>query len=155
MPTRDKLVTPADQLNPLLTAADVMTAAPRTCSKFSTVLEAVMVFRAEDTGLVAVVDGGKPIGVVTDRDIALALADHEGVLPGMAVGEVMKRDIATVAADAKLGAVSQAFAEHRVRRVLVVDETERLLGVISWGDLAPHMSKRALGSLAHRVIEGS
>lgn len=47
MPARDALVTSADEVNPLLTAADVMTAAARTCSKFSSVVEAVMIFRAE------------------------------------------------------------------------------------------------------------
>ncbi|MGA9926624.1 MAG: hypothetical protein WBQ29_24725 [Isosphaeraceae bacterium] len=54
MSTRDTLVTPADEVNPLLTADDVMTAAPRTCSKFSTVVEAVLIFQDADCGLVPV-----------------------------------------------------------------------------------------------------
>ena len=60
------------------TAADVMTPDPRTCSVFSTVLEAVMVFRDADCGAVPVIDEGKPVGMLTDRDVALALADFEG-----------------------------------------------------------------------------
>ena len=81
MPDQDTLVTAADEVNPMLTAADVMTAAPRTWSRFSTVLEAVLIFRDADCGLVPVVDGGKPIGVLTDRDVALALADYKDALP--------------------------------------------------------------------------
>ena len=54
-----------------LTAADVMTASPRTCSPFSTVLEAVMIFRDADCGAVPIVEDGKPVGVLTDRDVAL------------------------------------------------------------------------------------
>ena len=50
MSDQDSLVTPADEVNPLLTAADVMTAAPRTCSKFSTVMEAVLIFQDADCG---------------------------------------------------------------------------------------------------------
>ena len=69
-------MTPADEFNPLLTAADVMTPSPRTCSNFSTVLEAVLIFRDADCGLVPVLEDGKPIGVLTDRDVALALIDH-------------------------------------------------------------------------------
>ena len=42
-----------------LTAADVMTATPRTCSTFSTVLEAVMIFRDNDCGAVPILDGGQ------------------------------------------------------------------------------------------------
>ena len=60
---------------PALTAADVMTASPRTCSTFSTVLEAVMIFRDADCGVVPVLEDGKPVGVLTDRDVALALAE--------------------------------------------------------------------------------
>ena len=61
-----------------LTAADVMTPNPRTCSTFSSVLEAVMIFRDADCGAVPVLDDGKPVGVLTDRDVALALAEHGG-----------------------------------------------------------------------------
>ena len=61
-------------------AADVMNPSPRTCSRFSRVLEAVLIFKAEDCGLVPVVEEGKPIGVVTDRDVALALATYDNLV---------------------------------------------------------------------------
>src|SRR3954468_11879272 len=96
MPTPDTLVTPADAINPLLTAADIMTPSPRTCSNFSTVLEAVMIFRDADCGLVPVLENGKPIGVLTDRDVALALIDHGARLPSMSMAEVMSRGIASI-----------------------------------------------------------
>jgi len=71
----------ASQPPPPLTAADLMTASPRTCSKFSTVLEAVMIFRDADCGAVPILEDGKPVGVLTDRDVALALAAHGERLP--------------------------------------------------------------------------
>lgn len=64
----------ADPPQPLLTAADVMTASPRTCSAFSTILEASLIFRDAECGAVPVVDGGQPIGILTDRDVALAVS---------------------------------------------------------------------------------
>jgi len=153
MSARDTLVTPADEVNPLLTADDVMTAAPRTCSKFSTVVEAVLIFQDADCSLVPVVDGGKPIGVLTDRDVALALADYKDALPAMIVGDLMKQGMATVPSDARLDVVCRTFAERGVRRVLVVDDGEQLVGVISLANLAPHMSERGLGGLVRQVIE--
>jgi CBS domain-containing protein len=153
MPDHDTLVTPADQVNPLLTAADIMTAAPRTCSTFSTVVEAVLIFRDADCGFVPVVDAGKPVGVLTDRDVALALADSKDSLAAMAVGDVMTRNIAAVPSDARLDVVIRTFTERGVRRVLVVDDAGQLAGVISWKDLAPHVSERGLGGLVHRVVE--
>ena len=153
MPDHDTLVTPADQVNPLLTAADIMTAAPRTCSTFSTVVEAVLIFRDADCGFVPVVDAGKPVGVLTDRDVALALADSKDSLAAMAVGDVMTRNIAAVPSDARLDVVIRTFTERGVRRVLVVDDAGQLAGVISWKDLAPHVAERGLGGLVHRVVE--
>ena len=154
MPTEDTLVTAADRMNPLMTAADIMTASPRTCSTFSTVLEAVLIFRDADCGLVPIVDDGEPVGVLTDRDVALALIDHGADLPSRTVSEIMRRYIATVPADARLDVVEGILADHRVRRVLVVDSEARLLGVISWSDLSPHVSTGDLGRLVHQVIGG-
>ena len=58
-----------------MTAADVMTTSPRTCSTFSTVLEAVMIFRETDCGAVPILAEGKPVAILTDRDVALAIGE--------------------------------------------------------------------------------
>ena len=69
----DTLAEPdSDLVDRTLTVAQAMTAAPRTCSPVSTVLEAVMIFRDADCGVIPITDTGKPIGVLTDRDIALS-----------------------------------------------------------------------------------
>lgn len=153
MPDRDTLVTPADRVNPLLTAADVMTPAPRTCSPFSTIVEAVLIFRDADCGLVPVVDAGKPVGVLTDRDVAVALADFKDSLGAMAVGDLMTREVATVPTVARLDTVLQTCTDRGVRRVLVVDDAGQLAGVIAWEDLAPHVSGRGLGAVVQKVVE--
>jgi len=154
MPSPDTLVTPADRFNPLLTAADIMRPSPRTCSNFSTVLEAVMIFRDADCGLVPVLDDGKPVGVLTDRDVALALLDHGDRLASMAVSEVMSRGIASIPPDSKLEAVWAAFGERGgVRRLLVVDDGGNLLGVISWSDLAAHASERGVGKVVKEAVD--
>src|SRR4051812_20380072 len=77
------------------TAADVMTPTPRTCSPYSTVLEAVLIFRDVDCGAVPIVDAGKPVGVLTDRDVALALAEFPD-LASRVVADIMSKDPVTV-----------------------------------------------------------
>ena len=62
------------QTSSQLTATDVMTANPRTCSPFSTVLEAVLLFRDADCGAVPVIEDGKPVGVLTRQDLLTFLA---------------------------------------------------------------------------------
>src|SRR5215217_8289861 len=87
------------------TAADVMTSDVRTCSVFSTVLEAVMIFRDADCGAVPVIEEAKPVGVLTDRDVALALADYEERLPTLPVGEIMTKGIIAVTPETEINTV--------------------------------------------------
>src|SRR4051812_31770449 len=83
------------------TAARIMTPGPRSCSPFSTVTEAALIFRDGDCGVVPVVDAGKPVGILTDRDVALAAARFPD-LPGRPVSEIMTRDVVSVPRDATL-----------------------------------------------------
>jgi CBS domain-containing protein len=135
-----------------LTAADVMTPAPRTCSPFSTVLEAVMIFRDADCGAVPITEDGRPIGVLTDRDVALALADHPD-LAMRAVEDVMTRGAVTVRASTPVAQVREVFGDQGVRRLLVVDANDQLVGIISWADIAARLTDDALGDVVSDVVE--
>ncbi len=138
-----------------LTAADVMTTGPRTCSTFSTVLEAVMIFRDADCGAVPVLEDGKPVGVLTDRDVALALANYESGLSALAVGQLMSRDVVSVPPDATMPTIVGKFGDKGVRRLLVIDANDQLLGIISWADIAHYASDRSVGQVVSKVVEQS
>jgi CBS domain-containing protein len=146
-------ISEADLVNPLRTVAEVMTAGPRTCSPFSTVVEAVLIFRDADCGVVPVTEEEMPVGVLTDRDTALALADHDGDLSGTTVGEIMARDPVTISRDASLAEAVRSLADHGLRRLLVTDSSGHLVGLLSWTDLVPHVSERGLGWLVARIVE--
>jgi CBS domain-containing protein len=127
-------------------AAAFMRKSPRTCSPQSTVLEAVLIFKDEDCGLVPVVDGGKPVGVVTDRDVALGLADKPD-LESHPVEEIMTRNPVWVELVTPLVDVARILASKGLRRVLVVDDQGDLQGVIGWSDIAPSLSFSALEAI--------
>jgi CBS domain-containing protein len=136
-----------------LTAADLMTVSPRTCSSFSTVLEAVLIFRDADCGAVPVLDEGKPAGVLTDRDVALALAEHGERLPGVSVSEIMTKGVVSVRPDEPLYDVVERFGDKGVRRLLVMDANDLLVGIIAWADVAPYVPDRTLGRAVSEVVE--
>ena len=138
---------------PALTASDVMTASPRTCSTFSTVLEAVMIFRDADCGIVPILEDGKPVGVLTDRDVALALANYETELSALPVGQLMSRDVVSVTPDATLTNIFDQFGDKGVRRLLVIDANDQLVGIISWADIAHYASDRSVGQVVSKVVE--
>ena len=141
-------------LTPALTAADVMTVAPRSCSVFSSVLEAVLIFRDADCGAVPVVKDGKPVGILTDRDVALALAEHPD-LPGLPVSEIMTTGIYTVEPTTSLETIQAKFKEAGVRRLLVVGPGETLVGIVAWADIARYLSDTTIGEVVTEVVEQS
>jgi CBS domain-containing protein len=135
-----------------LRAEDVMTPNPRTCSNFSTVLEAVLIFRDADCGVVPVLDDGKPVGVLTDRDVALALA-HYPDLASRTVDEIRSKGVISVPPDATIDAVKEKFGDKSVRRLLVIDANGQLRGIISWADIAAHLSDRSVGEVVSEVVQ--
>jgi CBS domain-containing protein len=138
----------------VMTAADVMTAAPCTCSSFSTVLEAVMIFREKDCGAVPIMADGKPVAVLTDRDVALGLSEFPDLV-SRPVSDIMSPGIVAVAPTDSLEHVCAVLRDRAVRRVLVVDSAGQLLGIIGWADIAPILSERMMGRLVQDVITPS
>ena len=124
----------ADPSRSTLTAADVMTASPRTCSAFSSVLEALMIFRDADCGAVPVVDGDQPIGILTEGDVDSACADDPD-LESRPVADLMTKEVITVGPDASLAEVGATFDRHGVNRLLVVDAGGNLLGIVARADI--------------------
>ena len=133
-------------------AADVMNPSPRTCSRFSRVIEAVLIFKDEDCGLVPVVEEGKPIGVVTDRDVALALATYDDLVDHP-IEEIMTTTLISVAPSTPVAEVVETFGREAVRRLLVVDSGGLLVGVIGWKDVCGEISDRVVGRVVTDVVE--
>ena len=137
-----------------LTAADVMTANPRTCSAYSSVLEATSLFQDAGCGAVPVVDAGRPIGILTDRDVALAVANNPD-LGNRPVADFMSREVISVAPDASLEEVGAMFGQHGIHRLLVIDASGQLLGIVALSDLAANVSDASLGRVVNQVMEGT
>lgn len=138
------LVKPADLFNPMLTIADIMRHEAPTCAPDAPLAEAARILRDTASEAVFVVGEGHPVGLVTDRQIALAVAEHADNLGELRVQEVMKHQVPTVQVDDRLGALLDKFADEGVA---VVDGKGRIQGVVRWLELFGHLSERALGKL--------
>jgi CBS domain-containing protein len=91
--------------------------------------------RDEDTGVVPIVENGRPVGVITDRDIVVRAVAEGGEAVRRSVRDVASSDLVTVAPDMSTEDAAELMASRQIRRVLVC-ENERLVGVASIGDLA-------------------
>lgn len=99
-------------------------------------------------GSLPVVSGGRPLGVVTDRDIVVrALA--EGLKPkDTSVESVMTPEVVSIGEDDDADEAARRMAQAQVRRLLVVDSRGALVGVVSLGDLAVEREPGTAGALA-------
>ena len=118
-----------------IVAAMVSVPLRRTCSPFSTVTEAVMILKDEDCDMIPVVDQGRPVGIVTDRDLALAVVEFPE-LAVQPVSKVMSRAFATVTRDTPGRQVVKEVVKSQAQTIFVVDANGRAEGLISWSDLA-------------------
>src|SRR5215203_2210943 len=95
---------------------DVMTPNPRTVTPDDTIQNAARIMRDEDTGAVPVVENGRPVGIVTDRDIVVrAVAD--GDQTNQPVSSIVTRSVVTVTPDMSTREANVLMSEHQVRRL--------------------------------------
>jgi predicted transcriptional regulator len=90
-----------------------------------------------DCGVVPVVeDGGKVVGVITDRDICMAAAMTGRSLPNITVDEVTNRQVYSCNTDDSVLKALEIMGERKVRRLPVVDNNGQLQGIVSMNDIA-------------------
>ena len=132
---------------------DVMTPNPRTVSPDDTIQAAARIMQAEDTGAVPVVNNGRVLAVVTDRDIVVRVV-AEGTPITNLVGSIATQDVICASPDMSTREASELMSEHQVRRLPVV-ENDRLVGIVSLGDLAVKEGKDSrTGDTLQGISEG-
>ncbi|KTG13377.1 CBS domain-containing protein [Haloferax profundi] len=105
-----------------------------TATKETTVKELAQTMLDEELGDLVIVDAGRPIGIVTDRDIALAVAQYDDVTD-LTAGDVMTEDPVTIHEDATAVDLPAAMADGRVRRIPVVGDDGELVGIATLDDV--------------------
>ena len=113
---------------------DIMTSQPKTASPGTTLAAAAHVLWGADCGILPVVDGGKLVGLVTDRDMYIALATRNRPASQLSVGELATGTVWACGPDDDVHVALDTMREHRVRRLPVVD-AGALVGIISMNDL--------------------
>ena len=132
---------------------EVMTPNPRTVGPDDTLQQAAQIMRDEDTGVVPVVEDGRVIGVVTDRDIvirAIADGDYE-----CTIDDVVSDDVICATPEMTTAEAADLMAEHQIRRLPVTDGDEKLVGIVSLGDLAVKEGRDSrMGETLENISEG-
>lgn len=110
-------------------------------------LLAAQLMRKHHVGALVVVDAvekARPVGIVTDRDLVLALM-AEGLDPALfTVGDIMSTALVTADPDTDVLDAVALMRDHRLRRLIVVDTTGLLVGIVSLDDVLAVVSQRLL-----------
>ena len=126
-----------------------------TIHRQATVEDAARLMRSQHVGDVIVVDPAdtrRPVGIITDRDIAISVV-AQGLAPShTAVGSVMSAPVFTVRDDDGLVSALDQMSRRGVRRAPVVDRTDHLVGLVSVDDLVPLLARELsrIGALIQR-----
>ena len=114
---------------------DIMTGEPRTCSPDTNLAAAGALMLDGDCGMLPVVKEGRLVGVVTDRDLYIALATRNRRASELTVGEVVQTPVYTCGPDDDVQAALESMKQHGVRRLPVEGFGGTVMGIVSMNDI--------------------
>jgi len=132
---------------------ELMTVKPRTVKQGDSIVDAAKLMKGEDTGIAPIVDGDRLVGVVTDRDIAIRVVAEGRDPQSTKVEEVASQNLVTIDPQQELDEALRLMAKHQVRRLPVVEEDGKLVGIVAQADVARHASPEQTGTVVEEISE--
>src|SRR3990170_3723866 len=124
--------------------SDVMTMNPACCLPNDTVARLAQMMKSKDIGAVPIIENEQTrrlVGIVTDRDLALKVVAEGRGAKTTTAAEVMTRKVVTCHAEDDLQKALDAMSEHQLRRIPVVDNDFRIIGIIAQADVATRVDQ--------------
>ncbi|MBT2569911.1 CBS domain-containing protein [Planococcus sp. ISL-110] len=113
---------------------DIMTTDVETCMPESTLQEVASKMREINVGSIPICEDDRLVGIVTDRDIVIrGLAEQ--IPNDTAIGEILSAEVITGTVSLTVEEAAELMAKHKIRRLPIVSN-ERIIGIVSLGDLA-------------------
>ena len=123
---------------------EVMTKNPVCCLPNDMVAKAAQLMKSENIGSIPVIENEqtrKLVGIVTDRDLALKIVAKGRDAKSTKVEAVMTRKVVTCRAEDDLQKALDAMSEHQLRRIPVVDNDNKIVGIIAQADVATRVNQ--------------
>lgn len=139
-----------------MTCKDIMTPNPACCLPSDSVAIAAQIMKRNDIGPVLVVSDhheNRLVGIVTDRDLVLKVVADGRDAQTTRVDEVMSLNPVCCREDEETHRALQLMANHQVRRIPVVDQNNRLCGIVAQADIALHEDEEEVGRVVEHISE--
>ena len=121
---------------------DIMTKEVKCCGLDTNLAAATELMWNTDCGILPVVDDGKLAGIITDRDICIALGTQNRRATEVRAGEIASHDVQTCAVDADVNSAMAAMRRARVHRLPVVDDG-KMVGILALNDIVDAVDVRS------------
>src|SRR5918997_1450488 len=135
-----------------VTVASLMTPEPVVVDAETDVLRCARLMRNREIGSVGVALDGRLSGVLTDRDIVTRAVARDRDPRSIPVSEIATPDVITVPGDASVEEAEERMSKHAVRRLFVVDDEGRAVGIIGADEARPRLAPR--GGVGQPLIGG-
>ena len=132
---------------------DAMTNNPRQVETSTSVAEAAKLLKSENVGSLPVTEGDRLVGMVTDRDIVVRVVAEGKDVQSATVGEIASRDLITIDPQQDLDEALRLMAQHQVRRLPVVEEDGRLVGILAQADVAQQGQDSKTGQMVQEISD--
>jgi CBS domain-containing protein len=133
--------------------SEAMTSNPCAIDSDKSVAYASKMMRDEDVGFAPIVEGDRLVGALTDRDIAVKVVAEGRDPEQTSVREIASTNLVTVNSQEDLDEALHLMARHQVRRLPVVEEDGRLVGVLAQGDVAQEAKPKDTGRMVEEISE--
>lgn len=137
---------------------DIMTMDPIQCTPQTTLAQVSKLMLHYDYGEIPVVDSfgsKKPVGVITDRDIVCRGLAHDKNAEETPVEGCMSRPAITVTPDTRTDECCNLMTKHGIRRILVIDKTGQLCGIVAQADIARFLTVQQKADFFERISSPS
>ena len=131
---------------------DVMTAEVHTTTSAQPLHEAARLMKTGDFGSIPVVDDGRLVAVLTDRDIVVRAVAEGMDAKTTNVGQIASTDPVTVEPSQSLGDALELMSAHQVRRLPVVEDGQ-LVGMLSQADIALEATEKLTGEVVQEISQ--
>jgi len=125
--------------------SDAMTRQVSTAAPTDSIRNVAQVMAHVETGVVPVVENGKVVGLVTDRDIVLRVVAEGRSFDGPIAEAMSEGDVQSVQEDDVLAEATAKMANHQIRRLIVLNDAGDLTGILSLGDVAKDYGAKQVG----------
>ena len=134
------------------TVQQAMTSNPTAITPDTTVQDAARLMKSDDVGALPIVEDGRLTCVITDRDLAIrGVAD--GLDSATSVRELASKDVVTIDPQQSLEEAARLMAEHQIRRLPVVEEDGRLVGMLAQADIAAAGHDTLTGEVVQKISQ--